>query len=449
MTTRVLDFFSIMKTTQVLTREMDLPKLIEKMMLILLENATAEKGILFLEENGVMTPKALAEVDAVTSIHSKNFEDFPKTIIQKVIEIKSTVLIKNAVYDELSREDPYIKSNHNKSILCIPLLNLGDLRGLLYLENNSSIDAFKQEHTDILNMLSTQMAITLDNASFYKQLELKVEERTHALKDTQQQLIQKEKMAFLGMLTTGIAHEIKNPLNFIINFSQLTTEAAKELDDHLKRKMPEQYAEIQPQLNFLKDNTEHIYEQGQKANIIVNRMIEHSSQQSRQFVLTDIVNLIENSFKLSQSLLQKKYPDFQVALKKDFDPNVQYIKISNSDINQVMINLIDNAYDALFAKKLTDDKFEPIINIKTIHLSRGVEIHIKDNGIGIDAENQKRIFTPFFTTKPSGKGIGLGLSLCYNIIVSEHGGTLTYETKKGEFTEFILTIPHTPHLEEN
>lgn len=441
-----LDFISVMKASQAITRELHLESLMEKMMQIVIENAGAEVGYLLLEHDGEYIAEAMAK-DGIFSILPLNANNsFSKAVIKKVSETKEAVVVDDAFHDNTYKSDLHISHVQSKSILCIPLINLGVIKGMLYLENTLARGVFTQERLDVINMLSTQMAISMDNALFYANLEQKVQERTKELKDTQNKLIEKEKMAFLGMLTTGIGHEMKNPLNFIVNFSRFSSEVIKEILDLIKQfpaKKIDEIPTLLDSLNLVKDNTEAIYQQGRKADTIINRMIEHSTSSRQQFVQTDINSLLEQTLNVSKVRVGELYHDLNVTIETDFDLSMPKVNVVEPDLHKVFLNLLDNAFYTLHQKKGLQIDFNPKIKISTYNMSSHCEIHIQDNGLGITLQDQEKIFTPFFTTRPTGQGVGLGLSLCHNIIVKEHGGTLSFITKPGESTVFVLILPMT------
>lgn len=444
-TSEALDFISIMKASQAITREIHLKNLIEKMMRVVVENAGAEKGYLILENGGVFFIQAVADSENVLLLPSLPVSNLPMSIINLVAASKESLLIDDASRESDFSEDPQVIKNQSKSVLCVPLLNLGTLKGLLYLENNLAKGVFTKERLDAINMLSTQMAISIDNANFYRALEEKVQKRTQELRESQNLLVQKEKMAFLGMLTRGIGHEIKNPLNFIINFSRFIQENLLRLDSLIKKiqEQTEIVSEIHESLNTLKDHSQVIYEQGKKADTIVTRMIEHSESGNLQFAFIDIHQFLDQVINASYAQMRKQNPDFIIRIEKDFDSTLRYIKVADINLNHVLMNILNNAYYATIQKKKAlGDDYHPLLIVKLIHRGRKYEIRIKDNGIGISPQNVDKIFTPFFTTKPTGQGVGLGLSLCYNIIVNEYGGTLTFNSQFNEYAEFIISLPY-------
>lgn len=444
-TTHILDFISIMKASQALTREIQLPKLIEKMMRVVVENAGAEKGYLILEKKGEFVLEAYADGDKVQMLPSASLEELPQSIIQAVEAGKEAIVIGDALNDPAFKSDPYIVQNEPKSILCCPLLNLGVLKGMLYLENNLAKDVFIPEQLDVIHMLTTQMAISIDNALFYGQLEEKVQERTQALRDTEQQLLQKEKMAFLGMLTTGIASEIKKPLKYIIDSSEESLNLIRDMDHFILDNRLEKNPHVQDSLSTLKENAHYILEQGNKAEIIINRMIEHSSDKVQHLSLINLHQLLDRSLELAVQEILKEHTSFLVKIDKRYEIVAPLIRVSENDLQRVFVHLFSNALYALYQKKQKlGEIFEPSILIHTIENQDEFFIHIRDNGVGIPTELHNKIFTPFFTTKPPGQGTGLGLSLCYNIVVEEHDGSLSFQSQPDVFTEFILGLPKKP-----
>ena len=264
-----------------------------------------------------------------------------------------------------------------------------------------------------------------------------VEQTLTELKSTQAQLIQSEKMASLGELTAGIAHEIQNPLNFVNNFSEVNTELIDELQQEVDKGNLQQIKAI---ASNIKGNEEKITYHGKRADGIVKGMLQHSRSSSGQKELTDINNLADECLRLSYHGMRAKDKSFNVEIKTDFD-SIGEIKIIPQDIGRVLLNLFTNAfYSVTEKKKQQPDGYEPIISVNTKKINNKVEIKIKDNGMGIPQKVIDKIFQPFFTTKPTGQGTGLGLSLSYDIIKT-HGGDLKVETKEGEFAEFIILLP--------
>jgi len=265
----------------------------------------------------------------------------------------------------------------------------------------------------------------------------KVETTLEQLRSTQVQLIQSEKMASLGELTAGIAHEIQNPLNFVNNFSDVNKELLMEMKDELNKGNMEDAKAI---ANDVIDNEEKINHHGKRADAIVKGMLQHSRSSSGVKEPTDINALADEYLRLAYHGLRAKDKSFNATMKTDFDESIGNINIIPQDIGRVILNLITNAFYAVTEKKKQlGDGYEPTVSVSTKKMNDKVQINVKDNGNGIPQKVLDKIFQPFFTTKPTGQGTGLGLSLSYDI-VKAHGGELKVETKEGEGSEFIITI---------
>jgi two-component system, NtrC family, sensor kinase len=266
----------------------------------------------------------------------------------------------------------------------------------------------------------------------------RIEETLSELRSTQAQLIQSEKMASLGELTAGIAHEIQNPLNFVNNFSEVNTELVDELQNELKAGNLDDAITIS---NDIKENEEKINHHGKRADAIVKGMLQHSRASSGQKELTDINALADEYLRLAYHGMRAKDKSFNANLKTDFDTAIAKINIVPQEIGRVLLNLYNNAfYAVLEKKKLQPGDYEPTVSVGTKKIGNKIEIKVDDNGNGIPQKVVDKIFQPFFTTKPTGEGTGLGLSLSYDIIKA-HGGEIKVETKEGEGSSFIIQLP--------
>ncbi|MBD0374957.1 MAG: GHKL domain-containing protein, partial [Flavisolibacter sp.] len=276
------------------------------------------------------------------------------------------------------------------------------------------------------------------NALLHSQ-KIEIQKTLHELKATQNQLIQREKMASLGELTAGIAHEIQNPLNFVNNFSEINTELIDELSQQAEKGNVE---EVKVITNDIKENEQKISYHGKRADAIVKNMLQHARKSSGQKELTDINALVEECLRLSYHGLRAKDKLFNAVTETHFDASIGKMNIIPQDMSSVLLNLFNNAFYAVNEKKKQlNGTYEPLVVVTTKKVNGSVEIHVKDNGTGIPQAVADKIFQPFFTTKPTGEGTGLGLSLSYDIITKGHGGELKVETKEGEGTELIIFIP--------
>ena len=265
------------------------------------------------------------------------------------------------------------------------------------------------------------------------------------LKAAQANLIQAEKMASLGQLTAGIAHEIKNPLNFVNNFSALSTELIDELREVLT---PQPLGatvrvEVDDLTALLKGNLEKVVEHGQRADGIVKAMLEHSRGSSAERRMVDLNVLIDEALNLAYHGARAQDQSFNIALERGFEEGVAPIEVNPQDMTRVFLNIFSNGFYAATrrARNCGDAGFVPTLKVTTRDAGEVVEIRVRDNGTGIPAEIRDKLFQPFFTTKPTGEGTGLGLSITYDIVTKQHGGTITVDSEVDEFTEFVITLP--------
>ena len=272
---------------------------------------------------------------------------------------------------------------------------------------------------------------------------LAVEKAYQELQATQTQLVQREKMASLGELTAGIAHEIQNPLNFVTNFSELSVELLQEIQEGPLGELPEsRRKEMMKMVAQLMENLEKISHHGKRADAIVKGMLQHSRTSTGKKEPANINALAEEYGRMAFHGFKLKNSSFEADLHLDLDPDAARVNIIPAEIGRVLLNLLNNAYYSIFEKaKQQREKFLPAIWVSTHNTAHGIQLKVKDNGMGISPKNLDKIFHPFFTTKPTGEGTGLGLSLSYDVITKAHGGQLTVRSQEGEFAEFIILLP--------
>src|SRR5258707_2661045 len=270
------------------------------------------------------------------------------------------------------------------------------------------------------------------------------------LQTAQDRLVQTEKLASLGQLTAGIAHEIKNPLNFVNNFSALSAELTDELNDVLKPVAMDGKVrgEVDELTGLLKDNLEMVVQHGKRADSIVKNMLLHSREGSGEHRPADINALLDESLNLAYHGARAEKGEFNITLQRDFDADAGTIELFPPEITLAFLNLIANCVYAASRRKTEDNEpgFEPTLRATTKNLGTTVEIRFRDNGTGIPAEVQEKMFNPFFTTKPAGEGTGLGLSMTHDIIVKQHRGRIDVATEPGHFTEFTIVLPRKSNL---
>ena len=481
-----IDLATVMKAARAISGEIVLERLSSTLMRILLENAGAQRGFLILEREGqhvVAVEHTIDQTDVIT--HDATPLDQEKrlsaAIVKYVSRTRESVVLRDAAREGRFTADPYIASVRPKSVLCAPLLDRGAVTAIIYLENNLIAGAFTASRLDVLRLLLSQAALSLHNARLFadlektstrlrasndlleeysRTLEQKVDERTREisvknaelgstleqLRDTQQQLVMQEKLASLGALTAGIAHEMKNPLNFIINFAELSSGLVTELDEGLTQLdgagAPDTIEEIQETLSLLGQNVSKIGEHGVRANHIVNGMLLHSRAGGGKHEPADLNAALAEGLDLAYHGYRGKLPGFHLKIENDCDASIGPVEIAVQDMVRVFINVINNACYALQEKQRTAGPgFAPTLGIRTRGDGNQVEVRIRDNGTGIQDEILGKVFNPFFTTKPPGEGTGLGLSICYDTVVQGHRGSMQVNTAQGEYTEFVITLP--------
>ena len=324
-------------------------------------------------------------------------------------------------------------------------------QGMLYVGSETPLNT---DELETVQSLADAFSSAYSRYEDFNKLDLakqEVDKTLIELKQTQAQLVQKEKLASLGELTAGIAHEIQNPLNFVNNFSELSIDLTKDLNaEIIKRPMDEDY--VKELMHDLSSNQEKINLHGKRASSIVKGMLEHSRMNTGVKELTDINKLCDEYFKLSYHGLRAKDKNFNCDMITNFDASIPEIEIVPQDIGRVVLNLINNAFYAVneranqkrsgnFENSLNVETWKPTVTVEIRHALSLLEICIKDNGIGMSEAVKQKVFQPFFTTKPTGSGTGLGLSLAYDIVTKGHGGTLKVESVEGEGSEFTLQLP--------
>jgi GAF domain-containing protein len=334
-----------------------------------------------------------------------------------------------------------------RAVLAVPLMRDGAVEGVLLL-GRPTPGPFSQRQLDLVQTFADQAVIAIENVRLFDEVQSRTKELAGSLDElrtAQDRLVQTEKLASLGQLTAGIAHEIKNPLNFVNNFSALSAELTDELNDALKAaefggKIREEVDEL---TGMLKENLQKIVQHGKRADSIVKNMLLHSREGSGEHRPADINALLDESLNLAYHGARAEKSGFNVTLQRDFDADAGALDMFPQEITRAFLNLISNGFYAATERKKENGAldFEPILRATTRNLGSKVEIRIRDNGTGIPADVRERIFNPFFTTKPAGEGTGLGLSMSHDIIVKQHGGTIDVETEPGRFTEFRIVLP--------
>jgi signal transduction histidine kinase/HAMP domain-containing protein len=338
-----------------------------------------------------------------------------------------------------------------RALIVAPLLHEERILGGLVVARREAGE-FSQEIVSLIEAFATQSALAVRNAKLFeeqRQRERDLRAAHDELKAAQASLIHAEKMASLGQLTAGIAHEIKNPLNFVNNFAELSRELLQEVKEIIgsaaDRLTDDARLDLDELVATLTGNLSKIAEHGRRADGIVTSMLLHSRGGSGERRETDLNALVEETLNLAFHGARAQDRSFNITLERDLDPSLAPIEIVPQDITRVLLNLFGNGFYAANKRRHegADPAYQPVLTVTTRDLGDQVEIRVRDNGVGMPPEVRTKLFTPFFTTKPPGEGTGLGLSISYDIVVQQHGGTITVDSNPREFTEFTLHLPRT------
>ena len=339
-----------------------------------------------------------------------------------------------------------VKQQGYRTVLSIPMLREGNLRGVITILK-TNVEPFTPKQIELIETFADQAMIAIENVRLFESVEARTRELTKSLEDlrtAQDRLVQTEKLASLGQLTAGIAHEIKNPLNFVNNFSGVSVELIDELRQalagaNLDNKLRAEITEI---ADMLQSNLDKVVQHGKRADAIVKNMLLHSRQGSGERRLIDVNALVEESFNLAYHGARAEKNNFDVMVEQSLDPAAGKADLFPQEITRVLLNLISNGVYATTKKaRANNESYKPTLIASTKSLGDRIEIKIRDNGTGIPPEIKDKMFNPFFTTKPAGEGTGLGLSISHDIVVKQHGGSIEVETQPGEFTEIKIVLP--------
>jgi GAF domain-containing protein len=406
-------------------------------------NITREKDGLFYRAEGFGFSREFQEYARSNPIEPGQGSAFGRALLSgEVVHIADVLADREYTYREGQRLGQY------RTVLAVPMLREGASIGVLSL-TRSEVRPFTSKQVELARTFADQASIAIENVRLFDEVQSRTKELASSLdelRSAQDRLVQTEKLASLGQLTAGIAHEIKNPLNFVNNFSALSVELTDELNDVLKQAALADKIrwETNQLTTLLKGNLEKVVQHGKRADSIVRNMLLHSREGSGERRLADVNALVEESLNLAYHGARAENSGFNISLRRDLDSGAGVIDLYPQEITRVLLNLISNGfYAAIKRKEADEDGFEPTLTASTKSFADRLEIRIRDNGTGISEEIKDKIFNPFFTTKPAGKGTGLGLSMSHDIIVKQHGGSIKVETELGVYTEFIVSLPRT------
>ncbi len=425
---------TLIEVTKLLPVSDDLDALLSKILDLVFQIFDVDRAVLLLHDarTGELTPRAVRSARPAMA----GQQAFSQSIVQYVVSKNVAALFTDAVTDARLDTAQSIAFASIRAAMCAPLKPRDDLVGVLYVDNLSSDSIFTEDDLDFLLAFASQAAVAIENAALYRRLE----EETVA----RMGLIMEAKLASLGAMVAGIAHELRNPLNFMTNFAELSVGLASEIEEGLdaqKARLPaDAFDELTEAAGILRENTGRISEHGRRADAIIHGMLQHARRSSGAREVCPISSVVAEGVRLAREGPLGK--GFDVRVVEEHDPGAGALEIARLEIGRVVINVVENALYAMREKKrVTAGGYAPELQVRTVALGDHVEVRIRDNGTGIPGEVAARLFEPFFTTKPSGQGTGLGLSMSREIVVQGHQGAMRVETATGDFTEIIITLP--------
>jgi signal transduction histidine kinase len=410
----------------------------------------AEQGGIFRLDQGIYRFAAGHSLDAGYLEFEKAtpYLPGPGTAVGRAAMTGQVARIDDVLTDPLYEQKNEARNADIRSAIGVPLMRADAPIGVIALAR--SAEPFNDREVELVTTFADQAVIAIENVRLFESVEARTRELAKSLEDlrtAQDRLVQTEKLASLGQLTAGIAHEIKNPLNFVNNFSGVSAEMIGELkealgDVSLNEKKRSEITEL---MDTLRGNLDKVVQHGKRADAIVKNMLQHSREGSGEHRRVDINALVEESLNLAWHGARAEKQGFEITLKQSFDPAAGEVDLFPQDITRALLNLISNGFYAASKRRAATNggDYEPTLAASTKNLGDRVEIRIRDNGTGMPPDVKEKMFNPFFTTKPTGEGTGLGLSISHDILVKQHAGSIEVDTQPGEFTEIRIILPRT------
>ena len=390
--------------------------------------------------------------------YSANFHEFMRrnpilpgrgTAAGRAVEEGKTIHIPDVLVDLEYDYGEGQKVGGFRTLLSVPLMRENAAIGALVLGRYTQ-RPFTPQQIELVETFADQAVIAIENVRLFESVEARTGELAQSLDELrtmQDRLVQTQKLALLGQLTAGIAHEIKNPLNFVNNFSGISAEMIDELREELGdvSLTESKRSKVTELIDTLRGNFDKVVQHGKRADAIVKNMLQHSREGSGEHRVIDINSLVEESLNLAWHGARAETQGFEINLKQSFDPSAGGADVFPQDIRRALLNVISNSFHAATKRRAeTIGDYEPTLTASTKNLGDRVEITIRDNGTGIVPDVKEKMFNPFFTTKRTGEGTGLGLSISHDVIVKQHAGLIEVDTRPGEFTEIRIVLPRTP-----
>jgi len=450
-----VDRVSLVRAFQAISGEIRIDALSQTITKLILENSGADRVVLLVVAGGELIFQGESTAQgyrAGANLPLMDLADLPQALLREAF-VEGKLLVREEVTAQDRRREPVLVARGVKSLIVLPLVSPDGTHGLVYLENKVMSGILSFSRVRIVELLSSAIGLAIQNAHLFRQveqakesLEIRVEQRTKELGASQKRIALQEKLASLGALTAGIAHELKNPINIINNFSESSTELMEELRDDLDSVRDVLPEPVRQSLDYLIPelvrNMEDIKKHGVRGNEIIRSMLMHARSDADLATLEDLNSVVQESMGLAFHGWRAHQLDFDCTLETDLDSRLPPVRMIRANLERVLINLLNNAFHAVGKRREKGAPgYRPRVLVSTKWLDPGVLFQVEDNGPGIHPEILEKVFQPFFTTKPPGEGSGLGLSISHEIIREDFGGSMEVQSEVDRFTRFVVNLP--------